>query len=64
MGHGEFDDSNQIMSQQQHAINTTKCLVREMDAFDLLINIGDLAYANGYGFVVNNSRNYKACCRV
>ena len=53
MGHGAFDDTRQVLKLEQPSIETTKHLVGEMDSHDLLLHVGDLAYADGYEPIVS-----------
>ena len=53
MGHGAFDDTSQVLKMEQPSIETTKHLISEMDSHDLLLHVGDLAYADGYEPIVS-----------
>jgi len=48
LGHGEYDDSRQVLKLEQPSINTTKHLIQEINSSDLVIHVGDLSYADGY----------------
>jgi hypothetical protein len=48
MGKNERDGSNEYNDYQHGAINTTDQLVKDLDNYDIVFHIGDLAYANGY----------------
>ena len=52
MGHGEYDDSRQVLKLEQPSIETTKHLIAELNHTDLVVHIGDLSYADGYAAVV------------
>ena len=52
LGHGEFDDSRQVLKLEQPSINTTRHLVSEMSRHDLVLHVGDLSYADGYEPIV------------
>ena len=52
LGHGEFDDSRQVLKLEQPSINTTKHLIDEMDKHDLVLHVGDISYADGYEPIV------------
>ena len=53
MGHGEFDDTRQVLKLEQPSLNTTKNLIKEMDSHDLIIDVGDISYADGYEPIVS-----------
>ena len=53
MGHGEFDDTRQVRKLEQPSLNTTRNLVKEMDSHDLIIDVGDISYADGYEPIVS-----------
>ena len=53
MGHGAFDDTQQVLKLEQPSIETTKHLVSEMGSHDLLLHVGDLSYADGYEPIVS-----------
>lgn len=53
MGHGEVDDTRQVLKLEQPALNTTRNLVREMNDYDLVFHVGDLSYADGYEAIVS-----------
>ncbi|XP_064383549.1 uncharacterized protein LOC135332138 [Halichondria panicea] len=48
MGHGLKDDTRQVLKLEQPSLNTTKNLISEMGAHDLIIDVGDISYADGY----------------
>ena len=52
LGHGEFDDSRQVLKLEQPSLNTTKHLINEMDKYNLVLHVGDLSYADGYEPIV------------
>ena len=52
MGHGEYDDSRQVLKLEQPSLETTRRLVAELNHTDLVVHIGDLSYSDGYGAVV------------
>ena len=52
LGHGEFDDSRQVLKLEQPSINTTRHLINEMSRHDLVLHVGDLSYADGYEPIV------------
>ena len=57
MGNGQIDDSQQATKkQQQPALNTTRLLNQYINKTDLVLHIGDISYANGYGSVVSNDQ--------
>eukprot|EP00731_Ephydatia_muelleri_P019818 Em0012g643a len=51
MGNGQVDDSLQIMTAQQPALNTTNLIYSQIDQTDLVLHIGDISYARGYASV-------------
>ena len=53
MGNGQVDDSLQIMTAQQPALNTTNLISSQIDQTDLVLHIGDISYARGYASVVS-----------
>eukprot|EP00731_Ephydatia_muelleri_P019789 Em0012g614a len=53
MGNGQVDDSLQIMTAQQPALNTTNLIYSQIDQTDLVLHIGDISYARGYASVVS-----------
>lgn len=55
LGHGEYDDSRQVLKLEQPSINTTKHLIQEINSSDLVIHVGDLSYADGYEAVVSGN---------
>ena len=55
MGHGEYDDSRQVLKLEQPSLNTTRRLITELNHTDLVIHIGDLSYADGYGAAVRGA---------
>ena len=55
MGHGEFDDTRQVLKHEQPSLNTTKNLIKEMDTHDLIIDVGDISYADGYEPIVSSA---------
>ena len=55
-GHGEYDDSRQVLKLEQPSLNTTKHLIREISSSDLVIHVGDLSYADGYEAGVSTSK--------
>ena len=55
MGHGEIDDTRQVLKLEQPSLDTTRNLVREMSGYDLLLHVGDLSYADGYEAIVGHS---------
>ncbi len=57
MGHGEKDDTRQVRKLEQPSLNTTKNLVREMGGHDLILDVGDISYADGYEPIVS----YRNC---
>ena len=52
LGHGEPDDTKQVLKLEQPALDTTRNLVKEMDSYDLVFHVGDLSYADGYEAIV------------
>lgn len=58
LGHGEFDDSRQVLKLEQPSINTTRHLVSEMGRHDLVLHVGDLSYADGYEPIVRKDIPY------
>ncbi|XP_064405797.1 uncharacterized protein LOC135350876 [Halichondria panicea] len=48
MGHGEKDDTRQVRKLEQPSLDTTRNLISEMGAHDLIIDVGDISYADGY----------------
>ena len=54
MGVAELDDSRQIVSPEQPAINTTRLLNDYRDETDVVLHIGDIAYAVGYAATVSS----------
>uniref|UniRef100_A0A2N9IDS8 Purple acid phosphatase n=1 Tax=Fagus sylvatica TaxID=28930 RepID=A0A2N9IDS8_FAGSY len=48
MGKGERDGSNEYSSKDPGALNTTDQLIKDLPNYDIVFNIGDLAYADGY----------------
>ena len=61
MGHGEFDDTRQVLHHEQASINTTKNLIKEMDTHDLILDVGDISYADGYESVVSIVHVHAVC---
>ncbi len=53
MGHGEYDDTRQVLKLEQPSLNTTRHLISEMSSHDLLLHVGDLSYADGYEPIVS-----------
>jgi hypothetical protein len=53
MGQGPLDDTNQFISSQPPSLNTTRLMMSELHARDLILHIGDISYARGYAGVVN-----------
>ena len=53
MGHGERDDTRQVLKLEQPSLNTTRNLISEMGAYDLIIDVGDISYADGYEPIVS-----------
>ncbi|KAL5489146.1 hypothetical protein EMCRGX_G018204 [Ephydatia muelleri] len=51
MGNGQVDNSLQIMTAQQPALNTTNLIYSQIDQTDLVLHIGDISYARGYASV-------------
>ena len=64
MGHGEFDDTRQVRKHEQPSLNTTKNLVKEMDTHDLIIDVGDISYADGYEPIVSIVLHVHMCSFV
>ena len=54
MGNGQPDDSRQVVTGQQPALNTTKLVVNQLNQTDVVLHIGDISYARGYASVVRN----------
>ncbi len=54
MGHGLKDDTRQVLKLEQPSLNTTKNLISEMGAHDLIIDVGDISYADGYEPIVSS----------
>ncbi len=54
MGNGQPDDSRQVVTGQQPALNTTKLVLGQLYRTDLVLHIGDISYARGYASVVSN----------
>ncbi|KAK2978206.1 hypothetical protein RJ640_030379 [Escallonia rubra] len=48
MGKAERDGSNEYSNYQPGSLNTTDQLIDDLENFDIVFHIGDLAYANGY----------------
>ena len=48
LGHGEADESQQILKLEQASLNTTKLVYREVNNTDLIVHVGDLSYAVGF----------------
>ena len=61
MGVAELDDSRQIISPEQPAINTTRLLNDYRDETDVVLHIGDIAYAEGYAATVSSQEIQKHC---
>jgi len=55
MGHGELDDTKQVLKLEPPALDTTRNLIREMDQHDFVFHVGDLSYADGYEAIVCSS---------
>ncbi len=53
MGNGQPDDSRQVVTGEQPALNTTKLVLGQLDRTDLVLHIGDISYARGYASVVS-----------
>lgn len=53
MGNGQPDDSRQVVTGQQPALNTTKLVLGQLNRTDLVLHIGDISYARGYASVVS-----------
>ena len=58
MGNGQPDDSRQVITGEQPALNTTKLVVNQLNQTDLVLHIGDISYARGYASVVRNIHVY------
>ncbi len=54
MGHGEKDDTRQVRKLEQPSLDTTRNLISEMGAHDLIIDVGDISYADGYEPIVSS----------
>ena len=54
MGAAELNDGRQIVSPEQPAINTTRLLNYYRDETDVVLHIGDIAYAVGYAATVSS----------
>ncbi len=52
MGNGQLDDSRQVITKQQPALNTTRLVTDQIDQTDVILHIGDISYARGYASVV------------
>ena len=61
MGVAELDDSRQIVGPEQPAINTTRLLNDYRDETDVVLHIGDIAYAVGYAATVSSQEIQKHC---
>ena len=61
MGNGQVDDSLQIMTAQQPALNTTNLIYSQIDQTDLVLHIGDISYARGYASVVSQGGPRTTC---
>lgn len=48
MGKAEVDGSNEYQNFQFGSLNTTNQLIKDLKNIDIVLNIGDLCYANGY----------------
>lgn len=48
MGKAEIDGSNEYNDFERGSINTTYQLVKDLKNIDMVMNIGDMCYANGY----------------
>ena len=53
MGTAERDDTREIVSPEQPAINTTRLLNTYLNETDVVLHIGDIAYALGYAATVS-----------
>ena len=63
LGHGEMDDTREVINMEPPSLNTTRRMMAVADAFDLILHIGDICYAEGFGGTVgqpltNWSSNY------
>ena len=54
MGNGQPDDSRQVITGQQPALNTTKLVMNQLNETDVVLHIGDISYARGYASVVRH----------
>ncbi|XP_059443952.1 probable inactive purple acid phosphatase 27 [Corylus avellana] len=48
MGKAERDGSYEYSDYQPGALNTTDQLIKDLDNYDIVFNIGDMTYSNGY----------------
>ncbi|GJN35274.1 hypothetical protein PR202_gb24026 [Eleusine coracana subsp. coracana] len=48
MGKAEADGSNEYNDFQPGSLNTTGQIIRDLDNIDMVVQIGDICYANGY----------------
>lgn len=53
MGHGEKDETRQVRKLEQASLETTKNLIIDMEDHDLIIDVGDISYADGYEPIVS-----------
>ena len=51
MGNGQEDDSCQVVTGQQPSLNTTRGVMTEIYATNVVMHIGDISYARGYASV-------------
>ncbi len=63
LGHGEIDDTKQVLRDEEPSLNTTRRLVEEMEYQDLVLHIGDICYAEGFAATVRLGVTcmYKEC---
>ena len=53
MGEAQSDDSKQPVYSQPQSLNTTRCIQKELNDTDMVLHVGDISYAIGYGAIVS-----------